>query len=331
MTRSVTIRPVQPEDYAALARIGSAAFPGVPHSAEEMRDVDRLPEPLKGARLVAEVDGRPAGTASYFQSLSRYHPQKFWLDLFVHPHFQGQGIGSALYDRVMAEIAPYDPILVRTFTREDLVHSLRFFERRGYVEAKRAWESHLDLAAFDFTPYLGAEAKARAHGIAIRQMSELLQPGWEQRYLDLYNAIQRDVPDIDPATEVTMEQFRKGRLESPRFMAEGHFIALDGDRWIGLNSLWKGTEPHELRTGLTGVLPEYRGKGIALALKIRGLAWAREQGCKKVTTGNASTNRPMLAINEKLGFVRQPAWIHLLRVTRTHSPAFERPKVRSLR
>lgn len=311
--RSIRIRPVRPDDYGSLAGIGSAAFPGVPHTAEEMQQEDQHPEPLKGGRFVAEIDGHLAGTASYYQSLARFHPQRFWMDLFVHPDFQRRGIGAALYERVLAGIAPFNPILVRTYTREGLTHSLRFFQRRGYVEGKRTWESHLDLAAFDFTPYLGAETRAEPLGIRIRPMTELQQPGWEERYLALYNAIQADVPDIDPAAEVTMEQFREGRLQSPRFIAAGHFIALDGDSWIGINSLWRGSEPDTLATGLTGLLPPYRGKGLSMALKIRGLTWAREQGYTRVTTSNASTNQPMLAVNERLGFVKQPAWIHLLR------------------
>lgn len=310
---TIQIRPVTPDDYPALAELGNAAFPGVLHSAEEMRDDDQQPAPLRSARLVATVGDRLVGTAGYSQYLVRFHPQKFWLDLFVHPEFQQKGIGSLLYERLLAELAPLQPILLRTFTREDLDHSLRFLAHLGYTEAKRTWESHLDLTAFDFTPYREAEARAAARGIAIRPMSELQQPGWEERYLALYNALQADVPDFDPPTPLTMEQFRQGRLESARFMAAGHFVALDGDQWIGLNSLWRGNEPDLLDTGLTGVLPAYRGQGVAMALKIRGLAWAREQGCARVITHNASTNQGMLAINEQLGFVRRPAWIHLVR------------------
>lgn len=68
-----------------------------------------------------------------------------------------------------------------------------------------------------------------------------------------------------------------------------------------------------MHTGLTGVLPEYRRRRIALALKQRALAWAREQGVKLVRTSNDSTNLRMLSINERLGFVKEPAWIHLVR------------------
>ena len=54
---------------------------------------------------------------------------------------------------------------------------------------------------------------------------------------------------------------------------------------------------------------DYRRRGIALALKLHGIAHAKEQGYKKIRTMNESTNRPMLNINERLGFEKRPAWI----------------------
>ncbi|HEU5317585.1 MAG TPA: GNAT family N-acetyltransferase, partial [Chloroflexota bacterium] len=53
----------------------------------------------------------------------------------------------------------------------------------------------------------------------------------------------------------------------------------------------------------------YRGKGIAMALKVRGVRYAREHGYREIRTNNDTANRPMLRINEAMGFVKQPAWI----------------------
>jgi len=63
---------------------------------------------------------------------------------------------------------------------------------------------------------------------------------------------------------------------------------------------------------LTAVHREFQGHGIAAALKLRTIAYARMHGFREIRTFNSSRNEPMLAINTKLGFIRQPAWIDFL-------------------
>ena len=64
-----------------------------------------------------------------------------------------------------------------------------------------------------------------------------------------------------------------------------------------------------METGLTGTRREYRRRGIAVAMKVHALGWAKANGYELTKTWNATTNTGMLAINERLGFVKQPAWI----------------------
>ncbi|MGQ9699523.1 MAG: GNAT family N-acetyltransferase [Candidatus Bipolaricaulaceae bacterium] len=68
-------------------------------------------------------------------------------------------------------------------------------------------------------------------------------------------------------------------------------------------------EPGHLSHGLTGVRREHGGKGVAMALKLQVIRYAREKGYTRIKTWNATTNLPIVVLNEKLGFVRQPAWI----------------------
>lgn len=307
-----TIRPLRPEDYAALAPIFRLAMPGSSDTADSLQEDDSTTTAC--ARFVAEVDGQVVGSASWFQLPSRFHPQKFWMDGAVHPDCQGRGIGQALLNHVLAAIAPKNPISIRTFSREDYAGTRRFLDRNGFTEAKRTWESFLDLAHFDFGRYAGQPEQVEAQGIRLVTLPELQRvPSWEDRLLELYNIIQLDVPDFDPAAATEKEHFRKNYLGSPSFQAEGQYIALDGERWVGMSTLWSMSDQSMLNTGLTGVLPEYRRRGIALALKLRSLQWAKARGVASVRTTNASSNVGMLAINEQMGFVKRPAWIHLVR------------------
>ena len=88
-------------------------------------------------------------------------------------------------------------------------------------------------------------------------------------------------------------------------------MALDGDTIAGVSGLEEGSAPDKLSTGLTGVMRDYRRRGVALALKVRAASYAREAGFRSISTHNHTTNRVMLSLNEALGFVREPAWIGL--------------------
>ncbi len=51
-----------------------------------------------------------------------------------------------------------------------------------------------------------------------------------------------------------------------------------------------------------------------MVLKLKVIAYAKAHGYTLIKTWNASTNSPILALNEKLGFRRQPAWIEYAKI-----------------
>jgi RimJ/RimL family protein N-acetyltransferase len=59
-----------------------------------------------------------------------------------------------------------------------------------------------------------------------------------------------------------------------------------------------------LTQGLTGVVQNYRGQGKGKWVKAAMLLKIRDEfpDIKVISTGNATSNAPMIAINERLGF-----------------------------
>ncbi len=304
-------------EYSAAAAVCNAVFPEYPESVEEWKEEDeKRPAHLKRRRWLAEIEDQTVGYACYDQSEWMYHPRLFNFFAAVLPERQGQGIGRALYATVMAALAPLDPLRVRARCRSDYARSMGFLSDRGFVEDLRDWESRLDVPGFDPAPFAGHVERVIAGGIRIVTLRELIEddPEHRRKLYELDVTLAKDVPSPEPLTAPSAESFERYVFESRDLLPEGYFVALDGRRYVGLSALWKSDEePGTLYTGLTGVRREYRRRGIALALKLRAIEYARSRGIRTLKTWNESNNRAMLSINEALGFVKQPAWVSFVK------------------
>lgn len=308
----MTIRPFTENDYLALVKVANAAYPDYPETPEEARHYDTTrPEKVRWGRFLAEKDGEVVGYGMWRNNNEMFHPQKFDLDIAIQPELRGEGIGKALYDACLEAMQPYDPILYRTTVREDSDRGLRFVEERGFTEAMREWESRFDPKTFERSAYADAEARVSEQGIRIQTLAELMKtPDWEEKLYELDCTVVSGMPMTDVYTKPDFSDWKKHMVANPGLWPEGYFIALDGDNYIGESTLWTQQSGPDLYVGATGVLPEYRRRGIALALKVHACQAAKERGTPELKTWNASTNVGMLSINQKLGFVRCPAWIN---------------------
>jgi len=106
----------------------------------------------------------------------------------------------------------------------------------------------------------------------------------------------------------------RNRIEEAGLLGRTELIAVKDGEFVGVTHLLKTDEAKDmLHTGLTGVRREHRGAGVAYALKVKSLEDAKAAGYNTVLTWNESNNRRMLAVNERVGFVRQPAWVDFVR------------------
>jgi mycothiol synthase len=172
------------------------------------------------------------------------------------------------------------------------------------------WESRLDVTKFDFTPYEGKIEAVEAAGFAIKSLAELQEdPDYKQKAYETFVEARADVPRPEPTTEVSFADWHKWVFESHYFLLEGNFYAVDLAKglYAAQSNVWK-TDGEYLNVGLTGTRRDYRRKGLALALKLKSVQFAKHYGTTELRTGNESNNRAMLSINEAMGFVKQPIW-----------------------
>jgi len=311
---TLSVRPFTADDYSAIANLHRVNVPEVALDAGEWRfDDAHRPAHCRWARWVAEWNGRVVGFAQYDQHPTHYHPRKYMLELFVDPEFLGRGVGRRLYDLVFGDLRALQALDVDAWSREDMPDRVQFFTRRGFVEDMRLWTSELNLSSYDGSRFAHLAPAVEAQGIQIRTLADLgrAEPGVHRKLYDMWSEVRRDVPHPpgDQLSDVPFELFRE-RHDRPQLLPEGFFVAVDGERYVGTSKLWLSPTPGVLRTGLTGVRRAYRRRGIAFALKVRSLEFAQAQGYTGVQTENELNNAGMLAINDQLGFRRNPAFVH---------------------
>lgn len=311
---AVTLRPFTPADYDVYVELSNEAYPEYQWTVDEVRfwDADWKPEGYFRRRIFAEEAGVPVGYADVSHARGQFVPANYGVDLVVRPAARRRGIGTLLFDDLVAALRPRDAHWIRAGIKESDAAGPAFAMKIGAVELKRDWESRLDLAAFDPVPFAEAPARAAAAGVSITTLADEMRrdPDAIRKAFALHAAARIDVPSIDPVTPSPYERFEHEVLSGPASIPDGYFIAIRDGGYVGESSLGKqGTDPGVIYQQLTAVLREERGKGIAMALKLKAIEYARAHGFREIRTWNASINRPMLAINEALGFAKQPAWI----------------------
>lgn len=320
----IRIRPFDysDQDYETMVSINNTIWPNIPASVahEKRNDSLRLPEHLFRRVLVERLETideplRAVAIGTYGHMSWSFHPRKYYLNIQVLPRYRRRGIGSAIFDHIVAALEPREPIALEAGTREDKIEGQSFLENRGFTLASRLPTSELDPARFDARRFADVVDRVDASGIAIRPFAELASdPNHLRKLYDLECEAMEDIPWHDEFTPWSFDQFVKSYGDNPDLLPYGYLVALDGDQYVGMTQLW-GSQATDtiLYTGLTAVRRPYRRQGIATALKVRAASYAKtlvtsSGGPPVIHTDNEETN-PMFQLNLRLGFREKPAWL----------------------
>jgi GNAT superfamily N-acetyltransferase len=310
------VREATPADYPALVAIGKSSYPDYAETVEEWRHWDKTWDHDKyfKLRVVALEGDRVVGYGQVNHMRWAFVPTKYRVDVTVMPSERRRGHGTALYDELVAAVTRRDGQTLAAAAKESMTDGVRFLTKRGYREVKRDWESRLFVEGFDFARFATADDRIAGQGIRIATLADEMQrdPAALQKAFDMDEDCRMDIPSVDPPTRRTFDEFRRDDVDAPNALLDAFFIAIDkgGGRYLGVSNMFRSLDdPTFLWQGITGVRRDARGKGIAMALKLRTVRYAIDRGVEHIKTWNDVHNKPMLAINEAMGFARQPAWV----------------------
>jgi GNAT superfamily N-acetyltransferase len=297
------IRPMRMEDgeLEAVAALVSAVTPDSPTSVEEIRWQEAT-YPGSG-RFVATDGDRIVGTASVGR-IYMYPPEfpRLWFGVEVDPDHRRQGIGSALLAAASEHARAAGKDGLETQVSEARPEAIEFLRHRGFVEIERAKSVRLDLTGLE------PPVVAKPAGIELTTLGE--RPDLVMGVHEVAQLAFPDIPSADePISAGDLAEFRARDVDRPGIPHDGFFVALDAasGQVVGYAALlFLPGRTDVAWHDMTAVRPEYRRRGIAVALKQASIAWAIEHRLTALETGNDVENEPMRAVNARLGYTPMP-------------------------
>ncbi|AXT84032.1 hypothetical protein C6I20_01695 [Aeromicrobium sp. A1-2] len=314
MSATSVIEPVDPRDEAVFLACHAvyAAAHGEewdrPYTARELRAELVEAGPYVDKLVVAARD--EAGTVvamGWLEMPQRDNRSLGYVDVAVHPDHRRRGHGSRVLSALqgLAESAGRDTLFAEArwdVAQEGAGHTA-FAEAHGFhrdmVDAQRVLTLPADLP----------EAPVQ-DGYALQAWREECPERWLEQHARLLSLIVQEAPSGDYPLE--NEYFDAARIRSDErlLMAQGRVMQTvaaespDGELVGHTQLVFSQTDAENAYQWDTLVLPEHRGHGLGLSLKVAAMRAASDLLMERrfVHTYNAARNGPMIAVNDAMGY-----------------------------
>ena len=247
--------------------------------------------------------GQILGFGSIEQSI--YLP-KYRLFIVTDPRWLKLGVGDLLLERLMSDLKEANAVTVSCREYASQTELLAFLKSRGFKEADRVLDMRLEVASADVSLFLHVVEKAKDRDITITSLAEerSRDPRCVEKLYELTTILHEDDPARGPfALPAYNAREALLWLEMPYVLPDAYFIARHGELYVGVSdvSLFEAV-PGGLTQGFIGVRREYRRQGIATALKLHAVEYARLHEYKIIQSFNRPIQSAILTLNQKLGF-----------------------------
>jgi RNA polymerase sigma factor (sigma-70 family) len=228
---------------------------------------------------------------------------RYQLFLVTDPSLLRRGVGDLLLDQLNRDLLEAGAITVSCREYSSQTELVSFLKDRGLVETAVLLDSRLEISEADIAS-LGSLADLNGPSITTLAEERARSPSCIEKLYKLTTSLWKDEPARDalapPAYDAKEAEMW---LRMPYVLPDAYFIAKDGDHYVGVTdvSLYNAI-PGSLTQGFTGVLSNYRRRGIGTALMARAIDYARRNNYRIIQSFNRPTQTEIVSLNARMGF-----------------------------
>ncbi|WP_179292723.1 GNAT family N-acetyltransferase [Bacillus sp. 7884-1] len=220
----------------------------------------------------------------------------------VHPDYQRQGVGELILSHLENWAASHKASVLLSEVKDWIPGSLPFAQKHGFLLDAHIFELRLNLHQLDLTKFADPVHRLQDSGITFVSLADTAGEVSEKKLYDLYVETSKDNPG-QIGNLPAFPEWRKEALPEDCSQEKWVFIALDGDDFVGVSTLFSTEEAGVLYTDYIGVYRQYRGSGIAKALKLLSIQAAINEGAHTMTTDTEAGNEAIQKLNRGLGYL----------------------------
>lgn len=280
------------EHREAVMGIENAIFPEYQNDSVNWRAGQQFDDPTQACSKYVAVEINRDLLVGYGAIRTTY-PHRYRLNLMVDPEWQRRGIGRTLFAKLEEDLVALKAISLQARVRSDKLEALAFVQRQGFSEVHRMEGMGLSVKEADLSRFAILFSELGDQGVVLASLAEEEEedPDWSLKLYELHKMALQDWPNDDPTrpnTIIPRDAFAdsiKDQVAQP----QGVFIAKVNGNYVGYCG--------EIGTA---VHPNFRRRGIATALKVSYVNFAKRHGMETLFTSSA--NPAIIAMNEKIGY-----------------------------